>query len=260
MIPIKTKEEIAIMTEGGKKLGLVMKEVLAGVEPGVMLSTLDKLAESLIIKAGGQSSFKMVKGYHWATCININQGVVHGIPGDYRIKSGDLFSVDIGLYYRGFHTDMARTVWMQNPKSCLPAGRPDILNPNFLEAGEKALKEAIRVVKQGNYLGQISRAIEQVIRQAGYEPVKELTGHGVGKNLHEEPMIPGFLAKDIRETPILKTGMTLAIEVIYAQKKPDLVIKDDGWTIETEDGSLAGLFEDTIAISGCGIQNLTGFN
>lgn len=241
------------MAEGGKKLGLVMKEILTEIEPGVTLSTLDKLAESLILKAGGQPSFKMVKGYHWTTCININQGVVHGIPNEYQIKNGDLVSVDIGMYYQGFHTDMARTIRVKEQES----GR---VENRFLEAGKMALKRAIAEAKLGNYLGQISQAIEQVIRRAGYQPVKELTGHGVGKKLHEEPMIPGFITKDVKNTPVLKTGMALAIEVIYAQKKPDLVIKDDGWTIETEDGSLTGLFEDTIAITDSGTPVLTGFN
>jgi len=241
------------MAEGGKKLGLVMKEILTEIEPGVTLSTLDKLAESLILKAGGQPSFKMVKGYHWTTCININQGVVHGIPNEYQIKNGDLVSVDIGMYYQGFHTDMARTIRVKEQES----GR---VENRFLEAGKMALKRAIAEAKLGNYLGQISQAIEQVIRRAGYQPVKELTGHGVGKKLHEEPMIPGFITKDVKNTPVLKTGMALAIEVIYAQKKPDLVIKDDGWTIETEDGSLTGLFEDTIAITDSGTPVLTDFN
>jgi len=253
MIPLKNDQEIALMAEGGRKLASVMEKVLSEIRVGVKTASLDKLAESQIKKLGGQPSFKMVKGYHWATCININQGVVHGIPDDYQIKNGDLVSVDVGMYYQGFHTDMARTLCVRSQKS-------KVKSQKFLEAGKTALKEAIAVAKPGNYLGQISQAIEREVRQAGFQPVKELTGHGIGKNLHEEPQIPGFISKKIEATPVLKTGMTLAIEVIYAQKKPDLVIRDDGWAIETEDGSLAGLFEDVIAITESGAQILTGSN
>jgi len=246
MIPIKTEKEIKLMKEGGKRLALVFAEVLKIVKPGVCLKKLDQLAEKLVIKQGGFPSFKTVKGYHWATCININEGVVHGIPNDYRIKEGDLVSLDMGMLYKGFHTDMARTLWVGNPKSNPPAGGQ---NPKFLKAGKEALRAAIKAARADNRVGHVSAVIEKVIRRAGFSPVKELTGHGVGKELHEEPQIPCFLAKPIEKTPVLQPGMTLAIEVIYAWKKPDLVLANDGWTIKTPHGSLSGLFEDTVLIT-----------
>lgn len=255
MIPIKSEEELAIMAEGGRRLVWVFEKVFREIKPGVRLSFLEDLANQLIASQGGQPSFKMVKGYHWATCICVNQGVVHGIPGEYQIKKADLVSLDMGMYYGGFHTDMARTlrVRMQN-------GKCKMQNDKFLEAGKRALKKAIEVAKPGNRLGHISRAIEQEIRKAGFRPVEALTGHGIGKELHEEPLIPGLVKDEIEKTPILKPGMTLAIEVIYAQGQPDLVIKEDGWTIETEDQKLAGLFEDTIVITKTGPQVLTNSN
>jgi len=249
MIPIKTEKEIRIMKEGGQKLALVFAEVVKRIKPGVSLEKLDDLAEELIIKQGGFPSFKTVKGYRWTTCININEGVVHGIPNGYQIKEGDLVSLDIGMLYKGLHTDMARTLWVQNPKSkfsASPAGRQ---NPKFLEAGKEALKEAIKAAKAGNRVGHISAAMEKVIRRFGFNPVKELTGHGVGKKLHEDPQIPIFFSKPIAKTPVLKPGMTLAIEVIYTWGKPDLVLAEDGWTIETADGKPAGLFENTVLVT-----------
>jgi methionyl aminopeptidase len=244
MIPIKTEKEIEIMKEGGKKLALVFAKVIKEIKPGIRLAQLDSLAEELIIKQGGFPSFKTVKGYYWTTCININEGVVHGIPNNYQIKEGDLVTLDMGMLYRGFHTDMARTlcVRMQNSKC-------NSQNEKFLKAGKEALKMAIKATKVGNRVGHISAAIEKVIRKAGFSPVEDLTGHGIGKKLHEEPQIPCFLARPIDQTPVLQPGMTLAIEVIYALGKSDLILANDGWTIETADGKPAGLFENTVLVT-----------
>jgi len=253
MIPIKSAKEIEIMREGGKRLARVFDQVLDAIKPGVSLKKLDQLAESLIEKEGGKPSFKMVKGYNWATCINVNQGVVHGIPGNYRLKDGDVISVDIGMFYKGLHTDMARTLRVRTKKQ--KNGKTK--NGVFLRAGKKALKEAIKATKPGNRVGHISAAIEKETRKARWTPIKALTGHGVGKKLHEEPQIPCFLRGEIKDTSLLKPGMTLAIEVIYTQGKPDIALREDGWTVETADGQLAALFEDTIAVTDKGPLNLT---
>lgn len=245
MIPIKTEKEIAIMKEGGRRLAQVLDQLLGVTKPGVKLEELDQLADSLIEKKGGRPSFKMVKNYHWATCINVNQGVVHGIPGNYRLKDGDIVSVDIGMFFRGWHTDMARSLRVRRQ------------NDAFLKAGKKALKEAIKMAKPGNRVGHVSKAIQETIERNHYQPIQALTGHGVGEKLHEPPQIPCFLKGEIADTPQLKSGMTLAIEVIYTQGRPEVMIKDDGWTVETADGKFAGLFEDTIAVTAKGASNLT---
>lgn len=234
MIPIKTPAEIKKMREGQKRLAKVLAQVLKAARPGVSLFKLDQLAESLIEKQGGKPSFKMVPGYKWATCINVNQGVVHGIPGKYRLKVGDVMSVDMGMFYKGLHTDEAWTVSVQSNEE------------NFLEGGRRALKAAIRAAKPGNRVGHISQVIEREIKKAGLSPIRALMGHGVGRKLHEEPQIPCYLPGKIRATPLLKRGMTLAIEVIYAWGEPNLVLSNDGWTVETADGSLAALFEKTV--------------
>jgi len=241
MIPLKSPAEIKIMAEGRRRLRKVLSQVIQAGQPGVNLVELDQLAESLIKKQGGQPSFKMVPGYQWATCLNINQGVVHGVPNRYRLKAGDLLSVDLGIFYKGFHTDEAWTIQLATRNSQLVTE-----NDKFLEAGKKALKAAILAAKPGNRVGHISQAIEREIKKSDFLPVRALTGHGVGRSLHEEPQIPCYLAKKIKTTPLLKKGMVLAIEVIYTRDKQDLVLLDDNWTFETEDGSLAALFEKTV--------------
>lgn len=253
MIPTKTKDEIERMREGGKRLAQVLEQVLKAVKEGISLKELDKLAESLIEKKQGLPSFKMVNGYNWATCINVNQGVVHGIPGNYRLKDGDVVSLDMGMFYKGLHTDMARTVRAGEQENRRAGDK-------FLLAGQKALRKAIKAVKPGNRVGHISKAIQEAIKRNGYKPVRALTGHGIGKRLHEEPQIPCFLKWKIEKTPQLKPGMTLAIEVIYTQGKPDVVLAGDGWTVRTADGKLAGLFEDTVVVTAKGAEVLTRAN
>lgn len=239
------------MKEGGNKLARVMEGVLGEVGPGVKLSSLDKLVELLIRKEKGFPSFKKVKNYRWATCININQGVVHGIPGESRIKKGDLVSLDIGIFFQGFHTDMARTI-------LVPGSSSDEKKEKFLEVGRQALTKAIAAVKPGNRIGNISLIIGGEIKKGGLRPIEALTGHGVGRKLHEDPLIPCLLKTKLGKTDLIRPGMTFAIEVIYTQGSPELVLEDDGWTVATADGLLAGLFEDTVAVTKSGPRVLTG--
>ncbi len=249
MIPTKTKKETAVMKRGGRILAKVMAEVIKNTKPGVKTKDLDQLAERLIIENKAKASFKMVKGYHWASCININEGLVHGIPGNYRIKAGDVVTIDLGVYYQGFHTDMARTLCLGNQISKKVE--------RFLATGKLALRKAIAAAKPGNHVGHLARAIQETIEAAGYSCSRKFTGHGIGKKLHEEPKIPCFLEGNIKETPQLKAGMVLAIEVIWTQGKPEVTIAKDGWTAKTVDGKLGGLCEDTAAVTKAGPIVLT---
>lgn len=245
MIPLKDREQQQLMREGGQKLALVLEAVLKEIKPGMSLKQLDQLAEKLIKLQGGTPSFKMVKGYSWASCLNLNQGVVHGIPDETKAKKGDLLSLDLGFFFKGLHTDMARSLWL------------GVADNGFLAAGKRALAAAKLVALPGRRVGDLSLAIETEIKKAGFTPVRSLTGHGIGRSLHEEPPIPCFLKGKAAQTKILATGMSLAIEVIYAQGKPDLILEDDGWTLQTKDGGLAGLFEDTILITNQGAETIT---
>lgn len=241
MIPIKSSQEIESMRQAGRILAGVMVAVMKAVKPGVSTQELDKLAEKLIQQRGAEASFKMVAGYQWASCINLNDGLVHGVPGDDQIKVGDLVTIDLGVFYQGFHADMARTLWLRNQK-----GREV---KKFLKTGRMALKEAIAAARPGNYVGQISQAIQQIVEKAGYSVSREFTGHGIGSKLHEEPRIPCFLEERISKTPKLKANMTLAIEVIYSQGRAVVKVAPDGWTVRTADGQLGGLFEDTVLVT-----------
>ena len=247
-LTIKTEEEINLMAEGGAKLKEIKKKLAAMVKEGVNSMDLENKASQLIETSGGQASFKMVPGYHWATCVNLNSGVVHGIPSEKVVfKRGDLVSIDIGFYYKGFHTDTSISLGIGLSKE----------KQKFLDAGRLALKKAIGQAKAGNRIFDISLAIQETLEKASYTPVYTLVGHGVGRNLHEEPSIPGFVQGVREHSPEIVPGMTLAIEIIYAQGKPDVVASEDGWTISTRDGKIAALFEETVAVTRHGSLVLT---
>lgn len=249
MISIKSTKEIDIMEKGGHILSEVLWEVIAAIEPGISEIELDQMAEELILKKGGKPGFKMVPGYKHTICISTNDTIVHGIPGEYKISEGDVVGIDCGVFLEGFHTDMSETIRVKSQNNT------EI--DHFLETGEKALSLAIEKAVLGNRIGHISKIIQETVESQGYSVVRSLIGHGVGRELHEDPEIPGFLDKRIEETPMLKTGMTLAIEVIYNIGTSEVMYAEDGWTIKTADGSISGLFERSIAITEKGTEVLT---
>src|SRR3989344_3100195 len=239
-IIIKTQNEIEHIIEGGKKLSGVKNELKNSVKEGVNAKEIDDLASELIEKEGAKASFKMVPGYSWATCVNINDGVVHGIPKPSVVfRKGDVVSVDVGMFYKGFHTDTSFTLVVgSNPTF-----------EKFLATGRKALEKAISQVRVENRIYDISEAIESVVKGGGYSPIRALVGHGVGRDLHEEPQIPCFTNGNREKSPTIALGNVFAIEVMYAMGNPDIKIAPDGWTISTSDGTISGLFEDTVVVS-----------
>lgn len=249
MIQIKSPKEIMVMRDGGLRLRRVLERIVSEVRPGITKLKLEEVAVKEIEAQGGQVSFKMVPGYNFATCLTINNEVVHGLPDKAILKEGDIIGIDVGLYYHGFHTDLATTVKVGK-------GRNDEVD-RFLAVGERALEKAIRCAKAGSFIGDISLTIEQEIKGAGYKPVKVLTGHGIGRKLHEDPSIPCFLDQKREKTPKLKAGMTIAIEVIYNLDSAKVVLEDDGWTISTWDGRISGLFEESVAVTKDGPLVLT---
>lgn len=244
MIQIKTKEEVEKMRRGGKILAEVLSQVVSNIKPGVSEKELDDLAEKLIVEKGGESGFKKVKNYKNTICVSTNSVVVHGIPTDYKIKVGDVVGVDCGVFYEGFNTDMSDTIRVKESNET----QKDEVD-KFLDTGRNALNEAIKKARAGNRVGDISETIQNIVeRKNGYSIVRTLVGHGVGRDLHEEPEIPGFLVGDIDKTPLLREGMTIAVEVIYNMGGPGVKLQKDGWTIKTADGSISGVFEKTVAI------------
>ncbi len=250
MISIKTEKEIDTMRIGGKILADVLFAVLDAAKPGVTEVELDVMADRLICAAGGYPGFKKVAGYKHATCISLNDVVVHGVPTARKLVHGDVFGIDCGVYYKGFHTDMSQTLRVKSQNSNLKTQNKKDAVDVFLETGKKALEEAIKQAKPGNRIGHISGTIQKIVEGGGYSVVRSLIGHGVGRELHEDPEVPGYLVGKLEKTPLLKVGMTIAIEVIYNMGKKDVVYaNDDGWTIKTSDGSMSGLFERTVAIT-----------
>lgn len=246
MIKLKDPKEVQIMAEGGKILAGILSRLEKKARPGITTLELDQEAEKEILAVGGEPSFKMVPNYNFSSCLCVNEVVVHGLPTDYKLKKGDLLGIDVGLFYKGFHTDMAWTMLVEAEDD----EEAEILKKKrFLQTGKLALMRAIGEAKEGNRIGDISRVIQETIERAGYRVVRTLVGHGVGRKLHEDPQIPGFLTQAVEKTPLLTRGMTLAIEVIYNMGSSRVVYRNDVWTIATQDASLSALFEKTVAVA-----------
>lgn len=230
----RNKYELDLMRKSGQITAKALKKTLSAVKPGVNLLDLEKIATEEILKNGGQSSFMSVPGYKWTTCLTVNEEVVHGIPRDIVLKKGDILSIDLGAVYKGWHTDAAWSVVVGGG------------NTPFLVAGEKALWDGIDQAVAGKRIGDISYAIQSNVEGGGYEVVRTLVGHGVGRELHEEPEVPGFGRKGTG-MKLLK-DMTIAIEAIYTESTPDVILAPDGWTISSSDGSMGGLFEMSVIV------------
>lgn len=242
MVHLKTEKEIEIMKECGKRLHAAVEELLPLIKAGMTTLDIDREATRLIKKNGAELSFTRVKGYKWATCLPINEQVVHTPPTKRVVKNGDVLTVDIGAYYQGFHTDYATTF--------VVGGIHDEKIKKFLEVGKKALGLAIAQAKAGNRIGHISAAIEKEIYKNGYFILRDLTGHGVGHELHEDPYVPGFTSAPIEKTLELKSGLVIAIEVIYSMGSEEIAYEaDEAWSITSADKSLTGCFEETVAIT-----------
>jgi methionyl aminopeptidase len=233
---IKNNYERKLIKRSGEIAAKALKRALESAKAGASGIEIDNVVQREIYKQGGDLSYKTVPDYKWASCITVNEGVVHGIPTDRKLVMGDLVSVDLAVMYKGWHTDCA---W-----SCLLGN--DSEKQKFLKAGEGALWDGIEKAVAGGRVGDISSAIQKRIEEAGYQVVRSLVGHGVGRKLHEEPEIPCYGEKNTGM--VLKSGMTLAIEVIYTQGSSDLVLADDGWTYRTADRSWGGLFEMTVLV------------
>ncbi len=260
MIIIKSPAEIEIMAQGGQIAAQVLAEVIRAVRPGVTTLSLERLASQRIGELRGRPSFQGFEGYPFTTCINVNEGIVHGLPGDYPIRVGDLVSVDLGVFYQGFHSDVAWTVLVGldglDPGSdACPPGRRGLRSgvffvderARFLSAGKEALRASLNMCRAERRIGDISSAMQRVVEAAGYQVVRDLVGHGVGRQLHEPPAIPCFGQPGRGQK--IKVGMVLAVEVIYVLGNYKLKVLPDGWTMTTRDGRISALFEQTDAVT-----------
>lgn len=241
MITLKTNQEIEIMKEGGAILAKVVKELMPQIEVGMTTQEVDKRADKLIASYGAQASFKTVHGYSWATCLPVNAQAVHTPPNTYKLKEGDILTVDIGVYHKGYHTDYATTVYIgEKPESSIET---------FLRVGKETLDKAISKVKEGEHLGTIAKFIQETVEGSGYFILKDLTGHGIGKKLHEDPYVLNYVDRPIDKTYKIRNGLTIAVEIIYSMGSEEIAYeKNDDWSIVTKDFSLSACFEKSLAI------------
>lgn len=247
-VTIKTAREVELMREAGRILAQVHDELGKIVRPGISTYEIDKEGEKLIRSFGCEPSFLNYNGYPASICVSVNEEVVHGIPSHKRIlKDGDIVSLDAGVIYKGYHSDAARTHAVGNisPKAA-----------KLIEVTKQSFFEGIKFAKPGNHLHQISEAIDAYVSGFGYGIVRSLVGHGIGRNLHEDPQIPNFAqkSKGIRLVP----GMTLAVEPMVNMGTYNVCWLDDDWTVVSADGSLSAHYENTILITedGCEILSL----
>ncbi len=252
MSRIRNSYEESLIKKSGQIASAALRKATESVQVGVSGLVIDKIAEKEIYFLGGDLSYKTVPNYKFATCVTVNEAVVHGIPTAVKFKAGDLVSVDLAVEYRGWHTDCAWTKIVQSAK-----GEVKREKEKFLEVGEQALWDGIAQAIEGKRVGDISNAIQTRVEGAGFSVIRSLVGHGVGKNLHEGPEIPGYGQRGTGM--MLQKGMTLAIEVIYAMGKPEVVLGVDGWTFTTADGSLSGLFEMSVIVGREKAEVLTRF-
>lgn len=246
-IAIKTKSDIEIMRHAGAILKQTLDLLESSVRPGISTAELDKIAEKFIRSYPGCTpGFKGYRGFPASVCTSVNEEVVHGIPDAHHIlDEGDIIGIDCGVMYQGFHTDACRTVLVGNVD-------PDVRH--FVKTVKKALSEAIKEVRSGAHVGDISAVIQKIIEQQGYSPVVECTGHGVGHDLHEAPEI---LNVGRRGTgPELRAGMVLAIEPIANMGKGEVETLQDNWTIVSLDGTPSAHFEHTVLVTEKGFEVL----
>jgi len=246
MIPLKSKEELELMRKASRILAGITRKIREFVSAGISTIEIDRLAEELIKKENAKPAFKGYKGFPATVCTSINEQVVHGIPGERKLKEGDIISLDLGLNYRDYFSDIAVT---------LAVGKINLKTRKLIETTKNALLEGIKHARTGNHLSDISYAIQSYVEKNGFSVVRQFVGHGIGRNLHEEPEIPNFGRPN--KGALLTTGMVLAIEPMVNQGSWECEVLDDGWTAVTKDGLLSAHFEHTIAITDNGPEILT---
>ncbi|MFZ5875115.1 MAG: type I methionyl aminopeptidase [Nitrospirota bacterium] len=247
MIILKTPQEIALIAKASRVVALTIAFLRERVKPGITTADLDRWAEDFIVREGARPAFKGYRGYPATLCTSVNEEVVHGIPSSRkRLNEGDIIGVDVGAVVEGFHGDAAVT---------LPVGAISDEAARLIRVTEASLAAGLAKVKVGNRLSDVSHAIQVVAEEEGYSVVTDFVGHGIGRNLHEDPQVPNFGRPG--EGPRLKEGLVLAIEPMVNVGRSEVEVLSDRWTVVTKDGSLSAHFEHTIALTADGPQVLT---
>ncbi|MCX5771983.1 MAG: type I methionyl aminopeptidase [Candidatus Hydrogenedentes bacterium] len=237
MIALRTEREIDILREANQIVAEVLATLADAVLPGVTTGELDELGEALIRRKDAVPSFLGYRGYPKATCISVEDVIVHGIPGARRINEGEIVSIDVGALYKGYHGDAAITV---------PCGPVDSLRQRLIRVTDQALAAAIATIRSGVYLQEVSRAIQETCEAEGFSVVRVFVGHGIGRQMHEDPQIPNFVSGE--RGPKLKAGMVLAIEPMVNAGTADVRVLKDMWTAVTADGKPSAHFEHSVVV------------
>ena len=247
MISIKSEREIELMRCAGMLVSKMHKYIKPYIKEGITTKELDRLCEKFIIDNDGVPTCKGYEGYPSATCISVNDTVVHGIPDNYKLKNGDIVTIDVVIGYKGYQGDAAWTYAVGNISDD---------KKYLMEHTEKALYEGIKMVKPGNRIGDISSAVEMYANEHNLGVVRELCGHGIGTDMHEDPDVPNY--GKTGTGPLIKEGMVIAVEPMLTYGSREICILDDEWTIETIDNSSAAHFEHTVVVTKEGCEILTG--
>lgn len=237
MIFLKTDEEIELMRESNRLVGMTLGEVAKHIKPGVTTLELDKIAEDFIRSHGAIPSFLGYNGFPFSLCISVNENVVHGFPSKYELREGDVISVDCGTEKNGFCGDSAYTF-------CVGEVSPEVRS--LLKATKESLYKGIEKAVEGNRIGDVGSAVQEYCEKRGYSVVRELVGHGIGRKMHEAPEVPNYGRKGTG--PLLKRGMCIAIEPMINMGSKNVVFESDGWTVRTKDRKPSAHFEHTVAI------------
>ena len=246
MVILKQQSEIEKIRESNGIVAEILAELRDKVQEGVSTLDLDRISEELVLKKGAKPAFKGYRGYPFSLCASINEQVIHGLPSKRVLTEGDIVGLDFGVYYRGYYGDAALT---------LPVGKISKEASMLLKATEESLDRAIQEARVGNRLGDISAAVQNHVEAVGFSVVRDFVGHGIGRNLHEDPQIPNY---GIRGRGVaLKAGMVLAIEPMVNAGTYKVKMLTDGWTAVTADGRLSAHFEHTIAITDHGPEILS---
>lgn len=246
MISIKSEREIDLMRKAGKIVGDTHNYLKKYIKPGITTIKLNDLAEDFILKSNATPSFKGLYGFPGTICISVNDEVVHGIPSKRKLKDGDIVTLDIGACYKGYHGDSAWTYTVGNVSEEIKS---------LMKETEEALFAGLNEIKDGVHLGDVSNAIEVVASNYNLGVVRELTGHGIGNEVHQDPDVPNFGRKNTG--PILKEGMTIAVEPMLNLGTADVAVLDDEWTIVTYDGKPSAHFEHSVLVTKDGYEILT---
>lgn len=246
MVYTRSREEIEKIRAAAQIVAMTLREVGRAVRPGVTTAELDQLAEGFIRDHGGRPAFKGYRGFPASICPSVNEEVVHGLPGARELREGDLVGVDVGVELQGFYGDAALT---------FPVGTVSDEAVKLLQVTHESLMQGVRQARAGNRVGDISHAVQSYVERNGFSVVKALVGHGIGREMHEEPAVPNFGPPG--RGPRLMAGLVLAIEPMVNVGGHEVVTRSDGWTVATKDGSLSAHFEHTVAVGADGPEILS---